>query len=77
MFSSPSIEASWYLVFMSTLPVFLSSPKVCGAPLNSSLLCINVTFAVLDNSNAQSKAESPPPNIEIVVSLNLDLSLIE
>ena len=62
---------------MSTLSIFLSSPKVCGAPLNSSLLCINVTFAVLDNSNAQSKAESPPPKIDIFLPLNLFLSVTE
>jgi hypothetical protein len=32
---------------------------------------------VFDNSIAQSKAESPPPNIDIVLSLKIDLSLIE
>ena len=35
-----------------------------------------VTFAIFDNSKAQSKAESPPPKIIYFFSLNLFLSAI-
>ena len=34
-------------------------------------------FEISDNSIAQSKAESPPPNIETVLFLKIFLSLIE
>ena len=47
------------------------------APLNSSLRCMSLTLELADSSIAQSKAESPPPNIETVLSLNIVLSLIE
>ena len=67
--SLPSlIESIWKGVFIVIFPWdfnFSNSFKVCGAPLNSFLLCINVTFEYFENSKAQSKAVSPPPNIEI------------
>ena len=48
-----------------------------GAPLNSSLLCINVTFEFLESSIAQSNALSPPPKITTFLSLKILLSFIE
>ena len=58
------------------LNVLTLSTLACD-PLNSSLLCINLTLELADNSIAQSKAESPPPNIETVLSLKILLSLTE
>ena len=55
----------------------LTLSTLACAPLNSSLLCINLTLELADNSIAQSKAESPPPNIETVLSLKMFLSLTE
>ncbi len=46
-FSSPSIESSWYFVFIWSFPDFSNffiSDNVWGAPLNSSLLCTKVIF---------------------------------
>ena len=77
---SLSKESIWQGVFIETLPSFsnfLNSERVCCAPLKSFLLCISVTSENFESSNVQSKAESPPPNIEIILSLNIDLSLIE
>ena len=68
IFVSPSIESSWHGVLIDILPSFSNffiSDKVWGAPLNSSLLWIKFIFENLDSSKAQSKAESPPPKIEI------------
>ena len=75
-FFSSSKESIWQGVFIETLPSFsnfLSSERVCGAPLKSFLLCISVTVENFESSKAQSKAESPPPNIEIFLSLNCSL----
>ena len=80
IFLSPSTECNWYLVNISILPCFsnyLTLLMLAFAPLNSSLLCINLILELADSSIAQSKAESPPPNIEITLSLNIVLSLIE
>ena len=55
-------------VFINILPSFsfcLTSFKVWAAPRKSDLLCIKVTSFDFDSSNAQSNAESPPPNIDI------------
>ena len=62
------------------LPAFESSftlSTVAWAALNSSLLCIKLTFDVFDNSKAQSSALSPPPKIDTVLPSNIFLSLIE
>ena len=77
---SPSTEFSWYWVSISILSCFSNSLTLwilAFAPLNSSLRCISLTLELVDSSIAQSKAESPPPNIEIALSLNIVLSLIE
>ena len=50
---------------------------LCSAPLNSLLLCTKVTSENFDNSIAQSKAESPPPKIQIFLFLKKFLSLTE
>ena len=69
---SPSIELIWNGVFIFNLPSFsnfLAISLLCSAPLNSFLLCTNVTFEIFDNSIAQSKAESPPPKIQTFLFL--------
>ena len=77
---SPETEAIWQFVYKFNFPWSLSSLTfwtLDSAPLKPSLLWIKFTLDVLDNSIAQSNAESPPPNIETVLSLKIDLSLIE
>ena len=73
---SLSIESIWQGVFIATFPSFsnfLISDNVCCAPLNSSLLCINVIFENFESSKAQSRAESPPPKIEMFLFLKKSL----
>ena len=72
IFLSPSIELIWKGVFIFNLPFFSNSfatDALCSAPLNSSLLCTNITSENFDNSIAQSKAESPPPKIQTFLFL--------
>ena len=83
MFSNlfvPLTDFSWYLVNKLILPLSFNSLTLFTdncAPLNSSLLCIKFTFESFESSIAQSNALSPPPKIEIVFPLNIDLSLTE
>ena len=63
-------------ILFSLCNCFTLSTLDC-APLNSSLLCINVTLEFFDNSIAQSSALSPPPKITTDLPLKMVLSFIE
>ena len=79
-FPFPLTSLIEYFVNNSILFCFCNSLTLSTldcAPLNSSLLCIKVTFEVFDNSIAQSNALSPPPKITTDLSLNIVLSLTE
>ena len=79
-FSLPFTSLIEYLVKTSIFFSFSNSfifSTLEGAPLNSSLLWINVTFEFFESSIAQSKALSPPPKITTFLSLKMFLSLIE